>query len=157
MAKIIKPIFAEDDVFVSTRNRFFTVFKPIQSTRGTKYINRKDSDFFSYLLNPVIDIVLAPVFLLDILIDVTNLVLSLVKAAYRWSHNQQSTESFFDLRTRGELSEAKDHFLYAISALFSAVINPILSILSLGTRPIASIVKAIADGCEECTAPSSRI
>ncbi|KTC81320.1 hypothetical protein [Legionella brunensis] len=160
MAEILHTVFtSENNIFLSKekgsfvgpKNRFFTVFKPIQST------NYKYSDFTSYLLNPVIDVCLAPVFLLDVLISVTNTLASLLKAFHIWSHNQQSTSGLIDGHTKNELGEAGQHFLTAISALISAVINPLLSLISLVTRPIASIVKGFADALDECSSASHRI
>ncbi|WP_157698210.1 hypothetical protein [Legionella clemsonensis] len=153
MATIIQSIF-EDEGFTPIRNRFFTVFKPIQSVRK---LGGKHSDFLAYLLNPVIDIVLIPAFLIDIAIDVTNMVISLIKAFHYWSHNQQRTSRLFDEETQGELGDVKEHFLNAVAALFSAVLNPIFSLLSLFTRPVASVVKAVADACNESSSASCKV
>ncbi|WED41777.1 hypothetical protein [Legionella cardiaca] len=149
MVGVIPSIFAKRDrIFASPQNRFFTVFKPIQR------VDYKQSDFTAYLLNPIIDLCLAPAFLLDVVIDVVNTVISLLKAANYWSHNQQRESSLLDSEAKRELKEAQICFLNAISALMSAVINPILSILSLVTRPIASVVKCVADAIDECCSPS---
>jgi hypothetical protein len=137
MTVIINPIFNEQVHFESTINRFRSMFRPIQ---GTEY---KNSDFCSYILSPVIDVfVLEPMYALEIAIHLLNATASLLKAAYLWVLNQQNTDSLVDLQTDAELTIAFSQTMHALSASVAETFNSVFSILSLVTRPIASLIHA---------------
>ncbi|KTD18948.1 hypothetical protein [Legionella jordanis] len=150
MATVVKPILRNSEgTFFSPSKRLVNLVTPIQAT------DRKFSDFFAYVLNPIIDVGLAPVHLVDVVISLLNSVASLANAFRLWSEGQQQSARLLDERTTGELKEAGAHFLQAVSSLISALINPILSTLALATRPVASLVKAVADACDECSSSPS--
>ncbi|WED41778.1 hypothetical protein [Legionella cardiaca] len=91
MAKLIRPIFHEEASRLRTTvQRGLTMFRPIQETE------HKASDFAGYLLNPIIDIVLMPAFVVDTAIHLVNSLVSLLNAAYIWSSKQQTSEELID-------------------------------------------------------------
>lgn len=152
MAKILKPVLPrEENAFYTTKNHFYNLFKPIQSTGS------KQSDLTAYLFTPVIDVVLLPFYLLDAAIELCNTVVSLAYAFETWTHNQQSSRNVLDSATKSEFNTTGTHFVNAVSLVLAALINPLLSILAWLTRPIASVVQAISDGIEHSSQASYRV
>ncbi|MFJ1268086.1 hypothetical protein ACD661_05925 [Legionella lytica] len=130
-------------MFGSTKIRFNALLSPIQAR------SYKDSDFLIYAGRPVMDLLASPSFLLDAVISAFNCVNSLIATGQLWS-SSISRKGTHDSR----LSEAKDswehtkqHFCNCVSALFAAILNPLLSLVGLVTRPVGSLVNAVADLC----------
>ncbi len=145
MAKIIKPVVISNyRFFESTSVRFFSLFSPIQGS------SKKESDFLHYLARPIIDIVMIPVFLFDALVSIVNCVSSILAAAHLWS-TSVSKKGLDDKKSsaKSELSEAKTYFLEGVSAITAAIINPVLTIVALVTRLLASIVHLGIDLCRD--------
>lgn len=140
MSTIINPIIRNHNFFQSTGSRVLNLFTPIQST------DDKESDVAAYLLTPVIDVfILEPVFAIDASIHLLNAVASVFNAAYIWTQSQQQSSYLLDYKTTSEVDEAVDHFYSCYSALAAQFLNSILSILALVTRPLVSVIEAIAD------------
>ena len=132
-----------DEPLASTMHRFSLMFTPVQKT------HQKESDLGAYLLNPIIDaVILEPVFALDAAIEMLNAVASLAHACYLWTMTQQQREELVDGDVKYELNEAYQHFINSGSASIAELLNATLSILSLVTRPIASLL-------HECAKPFS--
>lgn len=111
----------------------------------------KHSDFFIYAGRPVIDLIAIPSFLLDAVVSAFNCVTSLIAAAHHWSSSVSPRlhrdDTFSDASERW--GHTKAHFYHCVSALFAAVLNPLLSLVGLVTRPVASLVHAVADLCTD--------
>lgn len=137
--KILNPIFEEkqNQYFELTKHRFFTMFKPIQKTK------KKQSDFFAYLANPVIDVLISPLFSFDVSIHLLNACASLGKAFYLWSINQEKKASMLDPDSKKEFKQALIHFTHSGSSFVAHAVNIFLSLISLVTRPFASLGQAI--------------
>lgn len=137
MTTLIKPINPQQNL-QSTRQRFFTMFEPIQETRS------KQSDFSAYLLTPFIDgLILEPAFALDAAIELVNFAASLARACYLWTMNQQHSRSLVDYRSGEEFDSAFNHGANCVNAICAQTLNTVFSTLSWFTRPIASLVHAV--------------
>ncbi|KTD63215.1 hypothetical protein [Legionella shakespearei] len=138
MAVIIKPLLNNKNVYESTFYRLGSLFQPIQETK------EKESDVVAFLATPVLDyFVLDALFAIDASIAILNATASLLKAAYLWIMNQQSTEELIDDATEAELDDFVDQLDHILNAFVAQTLNVILSTLSLITRPIASLVEAV--------------
>ncbi|KTC96227.1 hypothetical protein Lfee_2025 [Legionella feeleii] len=141
MTKLINPIFekTDEELLKFATQRFFTMFTPIQKTKT------KQSDFVAFVANPFIDTYLEPMFALDATIHLANAIASLAKGFYTWSLNQQKTTSLLDEESAQEFGEAWESAYHAGSMMIAESLGALFSIISLFTRPVASIVQAIAD------------
>lgn len=140
MSIIINPIITNHNFFQSTKHRFNNLTRPIQTTK------KKPSDFLAYVATPFIDgFILDTVFAIDASIHLLNALASLCKAAYFWTMNQQKTTAIVDYLCETELNEAGKHTLGMVSAITAQILNTLLSVLALVTRPIASLVHAMSD------------
>ncbi len=133
-------------MFGSTKLRFNALLSPIQSR------DYKHSDFLIYAGRPIMDLIAVPSFLLDAVISAFNCVSSVIAAGQLWSSSVsprglQSDAPLSRARTRWEHS--KEYFYNCVSALVAAIINPLLSIIGLFTRPVASVVHMVADLCAD--------
>lgn len=139
MTKLVQPIFEKTDkeLLQFTTQRFFTMFTPIQKTK------KKESDFLAYLANPFIDTYLEPMFALDAAIHLANAIVSLAKGFYTWSLNQQKTPDLVDKQSEQEFNEAWSSTLHAGSMMLAQSLNALFSIISLFTRPVASLVHEV--------------
>jgi hypothetical protein len=150
MAVIIRPLLKNKSVYESTFYRMGSLFQPIQETKDKK------SDVAAFLATPVLDyFVLDALFAIDASIAILNATASLLKAAYLWIMNQQSTEELIDEETEAELNDFVDHLDHILNAFVAQTLNIILSTISLVTRPIASLIEAVCpdDDCESYDAP----
>ncbi|MDR3501487.1 MAG: hypothetical protein P4L79_02795 [Legionella sp.] len=144
---VIHPsLVTEYGMFGSTKIRFNALLSPIQSR------SYKHSDFLIYAGRPIMDLIAAPSFLLDAVISAFNCVTSLIAVGQLWSSSVSprgfpSEDPLSRARTRWE--HTKEHFCNCVSALFAAIINPLLSIGGLFTRPLSSLVHAVADLCAD--------
>lgn len=144
---VIHPsLVTEYGIFSSTKIRFNALLSPIQSR------SYKRSDFLIYAGRPVMDVIAAPSFLLDAVISAFNCVTSLIAAGQLWASSVspkgfQSDETLSAANNRWE--HTKEHFCYCVSALAAAIINPLLSIVGLFTRPVSSLVHAVVDLCAD--------
>ncbi|MFW2569429.1 hypothetical protein [Legionella sp. 29fVS95] len=147
MTKLVQPIFEEKDqeLLQSTKHRFFTMFTPIQGYKDQSGKKVKESDFLAYLANPVIDTYLEPLFALDAAIHLANAIVSLAKGFYTWSLNQQKTKELVDRDSAREFSEAWSSTSHAGSMMIAQTLNTLFSIISLFTRPVASLVQEVID------------
>lgn len=149
MAKIISPVLvAQYGFFGSTTLRFNSLFSALQETE------KKHSDFMHYFARPFIDIVALPVFLFDAAVSLVNTLASLLRALHLWASatsakfgHDRSAARAIKGDAHEQADEAKRQFIYAVSAVVAAFINPLLSILELITRPVASVVHVVADLC----------
>lgn len=142
MTTLIRQI-NRDEPLASTMHRFSLMFTPIQKT------HQKESDLGAYLLNPIIDAaILEPAFALDAAIEMFNAIASLAHACYLWTMTQQQRDELVDGDVKYELNEAYQHLVNSGSASIAELFNATLSILSLVTRPIASVL-------HECAKPFS--
>lgn len=142
MAKLLNPVLTNTDPFESTKYRFKSLFLPIQQIKE----KNKKSDFLAFVTTPLLDyFVLDTLFVLDTSIRTLNALVSLLKAAYLWTLNQQGSKQIIDSETEKELRDADENLNYILSNLVAQIFNSILSTISLLTRPIASIAKAVAD------------
>lgn len=140
MAVIVKPLLTlnNDRIYESTLYRVGSLFQPIQATK------EKESDVVAFLATPVLDyFVLDALFALDASIALLNATASLLKAAYVWVMNQQSSEELIDEATEAELNDCADQISHILNAFVAQTLNIILSTFSLITRPIASFVEAV--------------
>lgn len=148
MSNLIEPILTSKyGLFGSTKIRFYSLLSPIQ---GSSY---KESDFLHYLFRPVVDVVLLPLFLFDAAVCLINSLVSFLAAIHLWV-SSPSAKAFHDKtavrgNAREQLEQAKENFCNTVSAIVAAFINPILSILSLLSRVLASIGRAVVDLCKD--------
>lgn len=151
MAKIINPVLVSQyGLFGSTTQRFDSLISSIQETR------KKHSDFMHYLARPFIDVAVLPVFLFDAAVALVNTLASLLTATHLWASSNSlkfgyDKEELHAIKgnARAQAKEAKQQFFYAVAAVVAAFVNPVLSILELITRPIASVVHVVADLCRD--------
>ena len=137
MTIVINPFLetSSRDYFESTKHRFFSMARPVQQT------SKKESDVMAYIATPIIDIfILEPIFVFEAAIHLLNATASLARAVYLWTLNQQTTASFYDEGTIAEIKDAHSSIIHASSALVAQNLNAVLSLLSLVTRPVASIM-----------------
>lgn len=148
MTRVIQPIFEREDsdFFRSTKHRALTMFAPLQAIPSIK----KESEFLSYIANPIIDSYLETAFALDAAIHLLNATASFCKALYTWSLNQHKTKELVDKESAQEFGEAWSSLVHSISALVAQTCNTLFSIISLVSRPIVSVAVAavIADDPE---------
>lgn len=151
MAKIINPVLvAQYGFFGSTTLRFNSLFSAIHDTE------KKHSDFLHYLVRPFIDVAALPVFLFDAAVSLVNTLASLLTAMHLWAsgtspkfgHDRNEAKAIRG-NARDHVDEARAQFVYAVSAVVAAFINPVLSILELITRPVASVVHVVSDLCRD--------
>lgn len=150
MTRIIYPIFeAGDNYFKITKHRFFATLTPIQKTK------EKQSDFAAYLAAPLMDaFILEPLYTLEVAIHLLNAIASLGRACYVWTMKQQKSQSLIDEKTSKEMGDAVSHIGHALSGLVAQTLNTLLSVLSLITRPLASIAHAIVHHTPSYSSPS---
>jgi hypothetical protein len=133
-------------MFGSTKIRFNALLSPIQKR------SYKNSDFLIYAGRPVMDLIAIPSFLLDAVISAFNCVTSLIAAGQLWSSSVSPrglSEDYPLSAARERWNDTKQHFCDCLSALVAAIINPLLSIVGLVTRPVSSLVHAVADLCAD--------
>ena len=145
MADINNP-FLEENPFITTKHRFYSLFQPIQKTKT------KTSDFVNYLRSPLVDCFLLPSLALDLTVNITSIIASLLKACYEWDRGNQrainlrysrySSHRHFHL-AQNELEAAYSQFARAVGDICAILFNVVFSTLSLVTRPVASLVHAI--------------
>lgn len=151
MAKIINPVLVSQyGLFGSTKVRFYSLLSPIQETKN------KHSDFMHYLARPFIDVAVLPVFLFDAAVALVNTLASLLTAIHFWASgtspkfgHDKNEAKMIKANAREQAEEAKQQLFSIISAVVAAFVNPVLSILELITRPIASVVHVVADLCRD--------
>ncbi|WP_058534329.1 hypothetical protein [Legionella saoudiensis] len=146
MPQIIKPIFetTKEELFTSTKHRFFTMFTPIQECTYVDIlgnVNKKESDLMAFLGTPVIDSYLETMFAIDSIIHLINAICSASKAMYLWSLKQQQTTSLIDDASKEEFDLAISSLALSVSADIAQSLNLLFSLVSLITRPIASAVQ----------------
>ena len=155
MTKIIQPIFEtkNEDILASTKHRFFTMFAPIQACKYKDILGRdktKTSDLTAYILAPVIDSILEPMFAIDSIIHSLNASVSACNALYIWSLKQQNTNDIIDADSKKEFDFAWSSIAHSISMDIAQALNVIFSLISLITRPISSAVKLGIDMTNQC-------
>lgn len=138
MTTLLTPIFSPADHQKSLKHRFFSLVSPIQSCP------EKKSDYIFYFFAPPIDICLSFVLLVDLIIELINALICLFNALYTWtiSHAQHS-DHFFDATTRHHLDNVEQHLTKALYVNLVMILNPILSMFSWITRPMASIAVVV--------------
>ncbi|WP_147281835.1 hypothetical protein [Legionella feeleii] len=149
MTKLINPIFekTDEELFKFTTQRFFTMFTPIQKTKT------KQSDFVAFVANPFIDTYLQPMFALDAAIHLANAIASFAKGFYTWSLNQQKTAALVDKESAKEFDEAWSSTYHAVSMMIAESLGALFSFISYLTRPVASIIQAVADESSSYSSP----
>ncbi len=145
--RVIHPtLVTEYGMFSSTKIRFNALLSPIQSRPY------KHSDFLIYTGRPIMDLIAAPSFLLDAAISALNCLTSLIAAGQLWASSVSPKGFQTDHPTSRAITRwehAKEHFCHCVSALFAAILNPLLSIVGIFTRPVSSLVHAVADLCTD--------
>ncbi|WP_298627423.1 hypothetical protein [uncultured Legionella sp.] len=143
MAQIIKPLL-RGKPFESTGHRLLSMFQPIQKTK------EKESDYLAFIVTPILDYtILDAAFALDAAIHIFNATASLMAAAYYWTLNQQDSKDLLDSQTSNELDDFVDNIDYILSSFVAQLLNLTFSTASLVTRPIMSIIEAVAEDNEE--------
>lgn len=139
MTTIIRPIIG-GSALSSTLQRTALLFSPIQKTKT------KQSDLTAYLARPIIDsVILEPIFAIDAAIELLNATVSYAKAWYLWAKEQVNDESVYGGETVTEAFDvAFEHLINSFCATIAELLNATLSIIALFTRPIASLVHALA-------------
>lgn len=151
MAKIINPVLVSKyGLFGSTKVRFYSLLSPIQETKN------KHSDFMHYLARSFIDVAALPVFLFDAAVSLVNTLASLLTAIHLWASgtspkfgHDKNEAKMIKGSAREQAEETMQQFFYAVAAVVAAFVNPVLSILELITRPVASVAHAVADLCRD--------
>jgi uncharacterized membrane protein YvlD (DUF360 family) len=141
MTMVLQPLLVSKyGMFESTKNRFEFLWEPIQRT------SYKSSDLFKFFTRPIIDVISMPIFAYDCAVSLVNCLVSFLNAVHLWTCNRQG-------KAHTELDVAGQHLKAAISAVVALFVNPIVSILSLITRPLASAVALVGDLC--CGRPTA--
>lgn len=151
MPQILEPIFEKniDQKGELVKKRLSSIFLPLQGcTHYTILLEkkRKESDFISFALNPIIDLSISQIFWYDFVAHTFNAIASLAKGLYLWSINQQNTKGFIDGPSLKELGLAVNSIDLAITAfLYTLNVSTAISIISLFTRPMATIIQSGID------------
>ncbi|WP_019215706.1 hypothetical protein [Legionella tunisiensis] len=130
------------------------MFTPIQGYKDQHNKKVKESDFLAFVANPFIDTYLETAFTLDVAIHLLNATVSLAKALYIWSLNQQKTKELVDEQSAQEFGEAWSSVLHAGSMAIAQSFNTLFSIISLFTRPLVSLAQEVIDTSLTHSSPS---
>ena len=155
MATVLNTFFKPDYrefIFIPLRERASSLVRPLQTCTIPDWDGdeiKASSDFLSYALRPVIDLFMMPIFLLDTVANLINCFVSLLKTAFMWTTLQKykgdkKNDNGIDSAIMEEWGDTTFYFYNAIASLASAGINPLLSIISLLTRPLASIQESMS-------------
>ncbi len=140
--------------FGTETNRLSTFFTPIQSVKSTRltplfhtkltaFRTEKESDFFAALIKPVVDLVVAPIYIVKCIADVAQTLYQLLGAIYVAVNNAHSPFNDCNKATSKHLNFAKQR---ARDALMDAgkIFSFIASFVQYFTRTIASLVYAVS-------------
>lgn len=152
MTTLLNPIITKSDSIIdeTTYHRFNLMFTPIQKT------DSKEADFSSYALNPLIDFfILETVFAIDMCISLLNAFASVAKACYLWTESQQKSPELLDDNVHKELEDLMIHAKTFCASYIASSVNTTLSMISLLTRPLASLASMLCDLSTESTHTAS--
>ncbi|MFT4059965.1 MAG: hypothetical protein QM652_10505 [Legionella sp.] len=144
MSAILAPLLTHKySFFGSTKINLNLLFTPIQ-----RRYYKDNCDFLEFISRPFIDIVNMPIFAYDTAVSLVNGLVSSLNGLHLWAYkNDPDYDGYSNADPEREFDDAAKHFTTAVSAVVALFLNPIISILSLITRPVTSAITAVGDLC----------